>query len=65
MKRAELPVIRTVVGAVLCLVGILWIAQGLNLVHGSGMSGHAGYAVLGVVVFIVGALILRRGRWRR
>ncbi|MFZ0769494.1 MAG: hypothetical protein WAM64_09800 [Acidimicrobiales bacterium] len=57
--------IRTVVGAVLCLVGILWIAQGLNLVHGSGMSGHAGYAVLGAVVFIVGALILRRGRWRR
>jgi hypothetical protein len=55
--------IRTVIGAVLCLVGILWIAQGVNLVHGSGMSGHGGYAVLGAVVLIIGALLLGR-EWR-
>jgi Mg2+ and Co2+ transporter CorA len=42
----------------LCLAGIVWILQGVNVIHGSGMSGHGGYAVLGGVVFVIGALLL-------
>jgi len=46
--------VRGVVGLVFSLVGIVWILQGTNVVHGSGMSGHGGYAVLGVVVVLIG-----------
>jgi hypothetical protein len=55
---------RATIGIILCVAGIVWIAQGANLIHGSGMSGHAGYAVLGAVVLIIGAFLLSRA-WRR
>jgi len=50
--------VRGVVGLVFGLVGIVWILQGTNVVHGSGMSGHGGYAVLGVVVVLIGVALL-------
>lgn len=46
--------IRVVVGVLLLLVGLLWILQGVNVVHGSGMSGHGQYAVLGIIVALIG-----------
>jgi protein-S-isoprenylcysteine O-methyltransferase Ste14 len=49
---------RGIIGVVLCLVGIVWIAQGTNVMHGSGMSGHGVYAVLGVVVLVIGVALL-------
>lgn len=49
-----------VVGAVLVLVGVLWALQGLDVVGGSGMSGHAIWAVIGPIVAIVGVLVLLR-----
>ena len=62
--------IRGIVGVVLCAVGAVWIAQGSGAMHGSGMSGHAPFALLGVVVVIVGlalvvwaALIRRRSTY--
>lgn len=58
--------IRGIVGAILCLVGAVWIAQGTNAIHGSGMSGHGGYAVLGGVVVVIGlALLVWAWRVRR
>jgi len=45
-------------GCILVLLGLLWILQGLNVVTGSGMSGHGGYAVLGLVVAAIGAWLL-------
>ncbi|HEY5112452.1 MAG TPA: hypothetical protein VII67_09010 [Acidimicrobiales bacterium] len=50
--------VRGVVGVLLCLTGIVWILQGTNVMHGSGMSGHGGYAVLGAAVFVTGAALL-------
>jgi hypothetical protein len=50
--------VRGIIGAVLIIVGIVWILQGANVMHGSGMSGHGGYAVLGAAVFILGAALL-------
>ncbi|GAC1468381.1 MAG: hypothetical protein PVSMB7_16300 [Chloroflexota bacterium] len=50
--------IRAAGGALLVLVGVLWILQGVNVVGGSGMSGHGQYAVLGVVVAFVGVWLL-------
>ncbi len=51
-------VIKGVGGVVLVLLGLLWIGQGLGLIKGSGMSGHAFYALLGVVVGLVGLWLL-------
>ena len=48
-------------GAVLALVGLLWILQGLNVVGGSGMSGQAIWAVIGVVVGVAGVFLVVRG----
>jgi Mg2+ and Co2+ transporter CorA len=59
---------RGVVGVVLCLVGIVFFLQGVNVIHGSGMSGESGYAVLGGVMVVVCLALLgwaRRVRSRR
>ena len=50
--------LRGIAGAVLCVVGLVWVLQGVNVLHGSGMSGHGQYAVLGVVTIVVGAALL-------
>jgi hypothetical protein len=54
---------RGIAGLVLCLVGAVWIAQGTNAVHGSGMSGHGQWAVIGVAVVVIG-LALLAWAWR-
>ncbi|HEX5495471.1 MAG TPA: hypothetical protein VFX70_12950 [Mycobacteriales bacterium] len=43
-----------VVGVVLVLLGALFGLQGLNVVHGSGMSGKTFWAVAGPIIFLVG-----------
>ncbi|WP_460819314.1 hypothetical protein [Nocardioides korecus] len=49
-----------VIGALLVLLGLLWILQGLDVVGGSGMSGHVIWAVIGVVVGAVGVGMIVR-----
>lgn len=49
---------RAIVGVVLCLVGAVWIGQGTNFLHGSGMSGHGQWTVIGIVVFVLGLALL-------
>jgi hypothetical protein len=49
---------RGIIGVVLCVVGAVWVAQGTNVLHGSGMSGHGQYTVLGAVVIIIGLFML-------
>ena len=49
-----------VIGALLFLAGILWILQGLDVIGGSGMSGHAIWAVIGPIVAIIGAFLFVR-----
>lgn len=49
---------RAIAGVVACLVGLLWIGQGLSSKQGSGMTGHRQYAALGAVVFVVGLGLL-------
>lgn len=59
---------RIISGVVACLIGALWIAQGVGVAKGSPMTGHAVYAVLGAVVVAVGIWLVaagvRRGRIR-
>ena len=52
-------------GALLALLGALWILQGLNVIGGSGMSGHGIWAVVGIIIGAMGVfLILRALRTR-
>ncbi len=49
---------RGVVGVIAVLLGLVWIGQGLGALRGSMMSGHSGYALLGVVVALAGVWLL-------
>jgi hypothetical protein len=49
---------RGVAGVVMCVVGDVWIAQGTDALHGSGMSGQGQWAVIGVVVALIGFALL-------
>jgi len=50
-------------GALLGLIGAVWMLQGLNVLPGTLMSGHMDWAMRGGVAFVVGAvLILVAGR---
>jgi hypothetical protein len=51
-----------VVGIVLGLLGVLWILQGLDVIGGSGMSGHGIWAVIGLVVGAIGVFLVLRSR---
>jgi hypothetical protein len=50
--------IRGIAGIVLCALGAVWIAQGSGAMHGSSMSGHASFALLGGAAVIVGLALL-------
>jgi hypothetical protein len=53
-------IVGLVIGTVLVLLGLLWILQGLDVIGGSGMSGHGVWAVIGIIVGVVGAgLVIR------
>ena len=49
---------RGVAGVLLCVAGAIWIAQGTNLLHGSGMSGEGRWAVIGLVTVVIGVALL-------
>jgi hypothetical protein len=57
--------VKGVIGVVCLLVGLLWIGQGTNLLPGSFMSGQIQFAVLGLLLVLVGGWLLwglRRSR---
>jgi uncharacterized membrane protein HdeD (DUF308 family) len=54
----------TIVGALLVLMGAVWILQGINVLPGSFMTGQSRWAVYGAVAVVVGIALLvvaRRG----
>ena len=54
---------RLVIGAVLVIVGAVWIGQGVGAIGGSFMTGEAAWAVIGGVAVLLG-LALINGAWR-
>ena len=50
--------LRAGVGVLLCAIGAVFILQGTNVIHGSGMSGEGKWAVIGAVVVVVGLAFL-------
>ena len=57
--------LRVVVGVVLCVVGGVWIGQGVGVIHGSFMTGHAVWAVIGAIALVFGAALLSGARRSR
>jgi hypothetical protein len=57
--------LRIALGAILTLVGVVWFLQGVDVLHGSFMSGEAGWAVIGAGCVVAGALVLRGPRRAR
>ena len=46
--------LRAGIGVLLCAFGAVFILQGTNVIHGSGMSGEGKWAVFGAVLVLVG-----------
>jgi glucose dehydrogenase len=49
---------RLVAAVILALVGLVWIGQGVGLIGGSAMSGSSFWAVVGVVLLALAAIIV-------
>ena len=47
-----------IVGVVCVLLGLVWIGQGTNILPGSFMSGQSMWAIIGLVLLIVGGWLL-------
>jgi hypothetical protein len=63
-----MTIVRYIVAAVLAVVGLVWIGQGLGYIGGSGMSGQPIFAVIGAVLVLAGAALAwttRRSASRR
>jgi uncharacterized membrane protein HdeD (DUF308 family) len=57
---------RFVIGALLVVIGIVWIFQGVGTLHGSFMTGHAIWTVIGALAVLFGvALVVGGARTRR
>ncbi len=54
--------VRLVVVAVLLLLGLVWIGQGLGWIGGSFMSSQPFWAAVGAVVVVAAGVIAWRGR---
>jgi uncharacterized membrane protein HdeD (DUF308 family) len=49
---------RGLLGGALCLLGGLWIGQGVGAVKGSFMTGQSTWTVIGAIVAGVGLLLI-------
>ena len=56
---------RVILGVVLCLVGAVFFMQGIDVLHGSAMSGNGAYSVLGGVMVVIGLVLIVRARRSR
>jgi RecA-family ATPase len=57
-------VTRRILGALLVIVGGIWLGQGLNLIQGSSMTGSTFWAVAGAICLVAG-LGLLSWPWRQ
>ncbi len=43
-----------IIGALIGLIGVVWILQGINILPGSFMTGQIQWAIYGVIAVVVG-----------
>ncbi len=49
---------RLVAAAILGLVGLVWLAQGIGILGGSAMTGSSFWAAAGIILIVVAAILL-------
>jgi len=54
--------LRWIFGVLLVLVGLVWFAQGINVLGGSAMTGNPFWAFVGMPMMVVGVVVLRSTR---
>ena len=57
-----MTIARYALAAVLIVVGLVWIGQGVGMIGGSSMSGRTIFAVLGAVFLVAGTALAWRTR---
>jgi uncharacterized membrane protein HdeD (DUF308 family) len=60
-----MKIVLSIIGAILTLMGVVWILQGVNVLPGSFMSGQIQYGLLGIIVGIGGIFLLIFANRRR
>jgi uncharacterized membrane protein YhaH (DUF805 family) len=50
---------RWILAAILALVGLTFVGQGLGYIGGSGMTGSSFWAVVGAILVVVAAFVAR------
>jgi len=60
----RLRVVAVPVGAIISLIGLVWLLQGVGILPGSLMSGSQFWAVAGAFAVIVGLLLIGAGLMR-
>ena len=53
--------LRLTIAVVLLLVGLVWVGQGIGLVHGSAMTGSSFWALVGIVFVAIAAVLALSG----
>jgi hypothetical protein len=53
--------LRTGLGVLLVLIGVIWTLQGLGVMPGSVMTGVRLWAVIGPIVAVIGVLLVAVG----
>ncbi len=54
-----------ILGIVFILIGLVWILQGINVLPGSFMTGNSLYAVLGLILDVIGVVLVVFANRRR
>jgi len=52
-------------GVLLLLLGLLWLLQGVNLMPGTVMSGQSFWAIVGLILIVVGGWLGYTGLRRK
>jgi LPXTG-motif cell wall-anchored protein len=59
-----MKIVISVVAALLALMGLVFFLQGIGILLGSYMTGQAQWALIGIVLMVIGGGVLYRN-WRR
>ena len=44
-----------ILAVLIALIGIVWFGQGIGMIHGSVMTDDGKWAVIGIIMIVVGA----------
>lgn len=61
MNSNQVQWVRLIGGGVLLLIGLVWALQGIGVLGGSVMSGHTQWLVIGAILVVIGAWLIRGG----